>query len=134
MLNDPNSPLSSRNVCRVLEKKGLISEAQAKEIEKKERIIVGVNQHVMEDEEIDIPILLIDESIADEQCAFVQKIRADRDNDKVKRSLEDLQTAAKGNGNTLKAMLDCVRVYTTMGEICDALKPIFGEYTEPPII
>jgi len=105
-----------------------------KEIEKKERIIVGINDYVMDDEEIDIPILRIDESVEREQAAFVKDIRAKRDNDKVKRTLEDLTEAAKGNGNTLKAMLDCVRVYTTMGEICDALKPIFGEYVEPPVI
>jgi len=105
-----------------------------KEIEKKERIIVGVNDYVMDDEEIDIPILRIDESVEREQTAFVRDIRAKRDNDKAKRTLEELQTAAKGNGNTLKAMLDCVRVYVTMGEICDALKPIFGEYIEPPVI
>jgi methylmalonyl-CoA mutase N-terminal domain/subunit len=105
-----------------------------KEIEKKERIIVGINEYVMDDQKIDIPILKIDESIARDQCDFVQKIREDRDNDKVKRTLEDLQKAAKGNGNTLKAMLDCVRVYATEGEICDSLKPLFGEYVEPPII
>jgi len=69
-----------------------------------------------------------------EQNAFVKKIRSERDNDKVKRTLEDLQAAAKGDGNTLKAMLECVRVYATEGEICDALKPMFGEYIEPPII
>jgi methylmalonyl-CoA mutase N-terminal domain/subunit len=105
-----------------------------REIEKKERIIVGINDYVMDEEEIEIPILKIDETVAKEQCAFVQKVREDRDNDKVARTLEDLKTAAKGNGNTLKAMLDCARVYATEGEICEALKPIFGEYVEPPII
>lgn len=105
-----------------------------KEIERKERIIVGINDYVMNDEKIDIPILRIDESVEKEQSAFVKKIRKDRDNDKVKRTLAELQTAAKGNGNTLKAMLDCVRVYATEGEICDALKPLFGEYIEPPVI
>lgn len=105
-----------------------------REIEKKERIIVGINDFVMENEEIKIPILKIDESVEREQTAFVKKIKKDRDNDKVKRTLEDLQEAAKGDGNTLKAILDCVRVYTTEGEICDALRPIFGEYIEPLII
>lgn len=105
-----------------------------REIERKERIIVGINDYVMDDEKIDIPILKIDETVEKDQCAFVKKVRAGRDNDKVKRTLEELVTAAKGKGNTLKAMLDCVRVYATEGEICDALKPIFGEYIEPPII
>jgi methylmalonyl-CoA mutase, N-terminal domain len=105
-----------------------------REIEKKERIIVGINDYVMENEKIEIPILKIDASVEAEQSAFVKKVREDRDNDKVARTLEDLKTAAKGNGNTLKAMLDCVRVYTTEGEIIDALRPIFGEYIEPPFI
>jgi len=105
-----------------------------KEIEKKERIIVGVNDYVMDNEQITIPILKIDETVEKEQTAFVKKIRTQRDNDKVKRTLDDLAVAAKGNGNTLKAMLDCVRVYTTEGEIIDTLRPIFGEYVEPPII
>jgi methylmalonyl-CoA mutase N-terminal domain/subunit len=105
-----------------------------KEIEKKDRIIVGINDYVLENEKITIPILKIDESVERGQTAFIKKIRAERDNDKVKRTLEDLAVAAKGNGNTLKAILDCVRVYTTEGEIIDTLRPIFGEYIEPPII
>ncbi len=104
------------------------------EIERKERIIVGINDYVMKDEKIDIPLLKIDEKVEREQAAFVKKVRERRDNDKAKRTLEDLVTAAKGNGNTLKAMLDCVRVMATEGEICAALIPVFGEYHEPPII
>jgi methylmalonyl-CoA mutase N-terminal domain/subunit len=105
-----------------------------KEIEKKERIIVGINDYTMENEKIDIPILRIDERVQREQTAFVKKIRGDRDNDKVQRTLEELKKCAQGNGNTLKAVLDCVRVYATEGEISDALREIFGEYVEPPII
>ena len=105
-----------------------------KEIEKKDRIIVGINDYVLENEKITIPILKIDESVERGQTAFIKKIRAERDNDKVKRTLEALAVAAKGTGNTLKAILDCVRVYTTEGEIIDTLRPIFGEYIDPPII
>ena len=103
-----------------------------KEIEKKERIIVGINEYVMDDEEIEIPILIIDEEVEREQTAFVKKIRAERDNDKVKRTLDDLTACARGDGNTLKAILDCVRVYATEGEISEAMKTVFGEYIEPP--
>jgi methylmalonyl-CoA mutase, N-terminal domain len=104
------------------------------EIERKERIIVGVNEFVMDNEKIEIPILQIDETVEKQQVDSLKKVKAGRDNDKVKRTLEDLAIAARGNGNTLKAMLDCVRVYTTEGEIVDTLRPIFGEYVEPPII
>lgn len=103
-----------------------------REIERKERIIVGVNDYVME-EDIDIPVLKIDESMAREQVAGLNKVRESRDNDKVARTLEELAVCAKGDGNTLKAILECVRVYATEGEIVDTLRPIFGEYTEPPM-
>ena len=103
-----------------------------REIEKKERIIVGVNEYVM-DEEIEIPVLKIDEQMAQGQIASLKKVKESRDHDKVARTLADLAECAKGDGNTLKAMLDCVRVYATEGEIVDTLRPIFGEYTEPPM-
>lgn len=103
-----------------------------KEIEKGERIIVGVNGYVM-DGDIDIPILKIDENIAENQIASLNKVKETRDNDKVKRTLDDLTTCAEGNGNTMKAILECVRVYATEGEICDAMRPVFGEYNEPPM-
>ncbi len=103
-----------------------------KEIEKGERIIVGVNDYVME-EDIDIPILKIDEKMAEDQIQSLNKIKETRDNDKVARTLNDLTECAKGNGNTMKAILDCVRVYASEGEIVDAMRPVFGEYTEPPM-
>jgi methylmalonyl-CoA mutase N-terminal domain/subunit len=103
-----------------------------REIEKKERIIVGINDYVM-DEEIDIPVLKIDKEEAQEQLDSLKKVKESRDNDKVARTLSDLAECAKGDGNTLKAILECVRVYATEGEIIDTLRPIFGEYTEPPM-
>jgi methylmalonyl-CoA mutase N-terminal domain/subunit len=103
-----------------------------REIEKKERIIVGVNEYVME-QEVRIPVLKIDETVAQEQAVALKKLRETRDNDKVKRTLAELTDCAKGDGNTLKAILECVRVYATEGEIVDALRPVFGEYTEPPM-
>ncbi len=103
-----------------------------KEIEKKERIIVGINDFIMESD-VDIPVLKIDERAAQEQFESINKVKSQRDNDKVKRTLEDLTACAKGDGNTMKAILECVRVYATEGEIVDAMRPVFGEYVEPPI-
>ena len=103
-----------------------------KEIEKKERIIVGVNDYVM-DEDIEIPLIRIDESAAAEQMQSIKNNREKRDNEKVSRTLEELTACAKGNGNTMKAILECVRVYATEGEIVDAMRPVFGEYVEPPM-
>jgi len=104
------------------------------EIERRERIIVGINDYIMDNEQIDIPILRIDESVEREQAKSIRLIKERRDNDKVKRTLDDLVSTCKTNGNTLKGILDCVRVMATEGEISDAMKTVFGEYHEPPVI
>jgi len=104
------------------------------EIEKKERIIVGVNDYIEEDEKIEIPLLIIDESVAKEQIKNLHEVKASRDNDNVKRCLAELKRVAETGENHMPAMLECVRCYTTEGEITGTLKEVFGEYIEPPII
>lgn len=103
-----------------------------REIEKKERIIVGINEFIEDAHDIKIPILQIDESIETDQKKRLRKLRESRDNDKVQRSLNELRRVAEGNENTVPAILDCVRCYTTEGEIVDVLREVFGEYQEPP--
>ncbi len=105
-----------------------------KQIESKERIVVGVNDFVLENEKVEIPILRIDPEVEKEQVRSLRKLRERRDNDKVKRTLENLRKVAQGTDNTMPALIDCVRCYTTEGEICDVLRDVFGEYTEPPLI
>ncbi len=105
-----------------------------KQIESKERIVVGVNDFVLEDEKVEIPILRIDPEVEKEQVRSLRKLKERRDNDKVKRTLENLRKVAQGTENTMPALIDCVRCYTTEGEICDVLREVFGEYTEPPLI
>jgi methylmalonyl-CoA mutase, N-terminal domain len=103
-----------------------------REIDNKERIIVGVNGYVMENERIDIPILKIDESVAEMQRQSIKKAKSIRNQDKVTLTLNDLRQACRDNKNTMPFIIDCVREYTTMGEICDAMKEVYGEYIEPP--
>ena len=104
-----------------------------KEIEKKERIVVGINDFIVPGEEIEIPIIKIDERVEQEQIENLKKVKQRRNNDKVKRTLEELKKAAKGTDNTMPKILDCVRCYTTEGEIIDVLREVFGEYQEPPM-
>jgi methylmalonyl-CoA mutase N-terminal domain/subunit len=104
------------------------------EIEKKERIIVGLNDFIEPDEKIEIPILVIDESVAKEQIKNLREVKANRDNDKVKRCLADLKKAAKTGENHMPPLLECIRCYTTEGEITSTLKEVFGEYTETALI
>ncbi len=79
-------------------------------------------------------MLQIDQAVEDEQVKFVQKVRAERDNEAVKSALAELQACARSDGNTMYPILDAVRAYATVGEICDAMREVWGEYTEPPII
>ena len=102
-------------------------------VEQRDKIIVGVNDFVQEDEP-PVPILYIDETTADTQLRRLEELRRTRDNDAVQRSLGVLRDTARGAGNTMYALLDCVRAYATVGEMCDALRDVWGEYEEVPLI
>ncbi|MEW6411849.1 MAG: methylmalonyl-CoA mutase family protein [Candidatus Zixiibacteriota bacterium] len=101
-----------------------------REIETKERVIVGINDYILEDEKLEIPVLKIDPQVEKDQVAFVRKIKAERDNEAVKRTLAKLREVAAGDGNTFEAILDCARVYVSVGEMCDVLREEWGEYVE----
>jgi len=103
-----------------------------KEIEADERVIVGVNRFGLENEKIEIPVLIIDEGVERSQCEFVQEIRTQRDDAKVKATLANLAEVAKSGGNTFEAILDCAREYVSVGEMCDVLREVWGEWVESP--
>jgi methylmalonyl-CoA mutase N-terminal domain/subunit len=102
-------------------------------VERRDKIIVGVNDFVQEDEP-PVPILYIDDTTAQTQLARLEQLRGSRDTDAVRRSLDVLRETARGSGNTMYALLDCVRAYATVGEMCDALRDVWGEYEEVPLI
>ncbi|MCX7974579.1 MAG: methylmalonyl-CoA mutase family protein [Candidatus Aminicenantes bacterium] len=99
------------------------------EIERKEKIIVGVNAFEMEHEPI--PILEVDPTVARHQLNRLREIKRTRNNAKVKQTLNDLKKAAQDEVNLMPFILDCVRAYATVGEIMNALKEIYGVYEEP---
>ena len=100
-------------------------------VDKKEKIIVGVNDFVAEEKPLDI--LQIDETVAHRQAARLKKLRADRSQAEVDRRLNALRTAAKGKDNLTPFIYDAVKSYATLGEICDALRDVFGTYEEVAI-
>jgi len=102
----------------------------ARALDRKQKIVVGVNDFVME-EEPPMDILVIDDSVSHSQCAKLKKLRAERDNARVEAGLARLQRAAQGTDNLMPPILECVRSYATLGEMCDALRSVFGEYREP---
>ncbi len=102
-------------------------------VDRREKIIVGVNDFVQEDEP-PIEILYIDESAADTQLARLERLKKTRSRDQVQRSLDALRRTAKSGDNLMPPILDAVRAYATIGEMCDALREVWGEYEETPII
>jgi methylmalonyl-CoA mutase N-terminal domain/subunit len=102
-------------------------------VERREKVIVGVNDFVAEDEP-SMPILYIDEQTAEIQLAQLEQLRRTRDNDAVARALDALREGARGTQNTMYPLLDAVRAYATVGEMCDALRDVWGEYEEVPLI
>jgi methylmalonyl-CoA mutase N-terminal domain/subunit len=104
----------------------------AKAIERKEKIIVGVNDFVIE-EQPPVDILVIDAAVQQRQCEKLRKLRDERNAALVEQNLSNLKRAAEGTENLMPPILDCVRSYATLGEISDALRVVFGEYQEPSI-
>jgi methylmalonyl-CoA mutase N-terminal domain/subunit len=102
----------------------------AKAMEHKEKIIVGVNRFARE-EEAPVDILAIGDQVSVRQCAKLERLRATRDNARVQNSLAALRQAAEGSENLMPFILECVRAYATLGEMCDTLRSVFGEYREP---
>jgi methylmalonyl-CoA mutase N-terminal domain/subunit len=102
-------------------------------VERGEKIIVGVNDFVQTDEK-PIEILYIDETTAERQLQRLADLKRTRDNDRVRGALAALKAGATGKANTMPLLLDCVRAYATVGEMCDALREVWGEYEEVPII
>jgi methylmalonyl-CoA mutase N-terminal domain/subunit len=102
-----------------------------RETDDNERVIVGVNGYVDEDEDLRIPILQMDPEGYDRQVNRLKQLRAERDNERVEQTLNALRNAAEGNDNTMPYILDAVRAYATLGEITDLFREVFGEYREP---
>jgi methylmalonyl-CoA mutase N-terminal domain/subunit len=102
-------------------------------VEKKEKLIVGVNAFV-ETDETPMSILYIDDAAAEAQAVRLARVKASRDEARVGRGLTALREAAQGTGNTMYPLLECVRAYATIGEMCNALRDVWGEYEETPSI
>lgn len=106
---------------------------QQRAIETEERVVVGVNRF-REEQEVDLDRLTMDPEIGRRQRQRLERLRERRDNAAVREKLEALRRAAKGEDNLLLPILDAVKVYATLGEICDTLRDIFGEYDQATTI
>jgi len=102
-------------------------------VENKERTIVGVNSYQVE-EETDIPVFTPDVESEARQVERLRRLRANRDNNKVQKALADVKGAAQEGRNIVPETVEAVKAYATLGEICDTLKEVYGEYTDAGIL
>ncbi len=100
-----------------------------KEVESNDRIVVGMNKFQIE-EEAPKGLLRVDPSVGELQKGNLAKLRAKRDNEAVTEKLEDLRKACEGDDNLMPLILDAVRAYATLGEICGVMREVFGEYQQ----
>jgi methylmalonyl-CoA mutase N-terminal domain/subunit len=104
-----------------------------KEMESGKRIIVGLNKFRVEEEEKS-DLLKIDKKVQEGQIEFLNKIKKERDQQKVDKSLNDLEKAASTDENLIPYIVDAVKAYTSIGEICNTMRKVFGEYKETVVI
>jgi methylmalonyl-CoA mutase N-terminal domain/subunit len=102
-------------------------------VEQRDKVIVGVNDFLTTDHE-PIRLLYIDDSASVRQLEKLDRLRSTRDNGRVLQALAALKEGARGTANTMPLLLEAVRAYATVGEMCDTLREVWGEYEETPII
>ena len=103
-----------------------------RQIDENEKTVVGVNKYIT-DEEIPIEILEIDEELERLQIEKTNRIKSERDNKKVKECFEVLGEACEGNKNVMEPLIESVKSYATLQEVCDVYRQVFGEYRDPGI-
>jgi methylmalonyl-CoA mutase N-terminal domain/subunit len=99
------------------------------EVDRNERVIVGVNDYVM-DNTFRVPTLYVDPAKERIHLERLERTRRERDNERVGVTLAALEQASRGSANTMPFILDCARAYCTLGEIMGVFRTVFGEYTE----
>ncbi len=104
-----------------------------KEIEKNERIVVGMNKFEIE-ESTPKGLLRVDPAVGEMQKEKIRALKDDRDNKKVEDDLKALKEAASGDENLMPYIIEAVKSYSTLGEICDVLRDVFGEYQQSVIL
>ena len=102
--------------------------AYQKAVESEAQIVVGLNKFQKE-EEPPKDLLRVDPAVRESQMAKLETLKQERNEDAVRRSLEKLKAGAKGTDNLMPVIMEAVKQYATLGEICDALREVFGEYT-----
>ena len=101
-----------------------------RELDEKQRFIVGVNKHVI-DAPLEIPILEMDNEGFRRQCARLERLRMERDNEATSAALQAVKESCESNINVMPALIHAANTYATLGEIMNVMRVVFGEYHEP---
>ena len=101
--------------------------AYQRAVESQDQTVVGVNRFGVEEDRT-LEMLRVDPAVGEEQKRKLDALRSQRDTAHVRRTLDSLRTAAQGDANLMPYILDCVQAYATLGEICDVMREVFGEY------
>jgi methylmalonyl-CoA mutase N-terminal domain/subunit len=102
-----------------------------RQVETRERLMVGVNQHVQEETSKKIPMLRIDQEVQRVQCANLAKVKSSRNGEKLHAALAAVRVAARGGTNLMPPIIESAKAYATEQEICDILREELGTYTDP---
>jgi len=105
-----------------------------RELDSKERILVGVNDYAVEEDWVPLKLLRVTPEVEAEQLARLQKVKRERNNAKVKEALDKLHDAADRDENLMPTVIEAVKAYATLGEITNVLRGVFGEYKELIVI
>ena len=103
-----------------------------RQIEKKEKIVVGMNDFIVE-EESQIELLKIPDEVNERQEARLKKVKRERDKKRVQKALLELEKACEGNKNVIPLLIEAAQAYATEGEMMSIMKGVFGEYKDPAI-
>jgi methylmalonyl-CoA mutase N-terminal domain/subunit len=103
------------------------------EVEKGQRIIVGQNKFQVAEEKLP-DLLKVDPAVGEKQVARLKELKSTRDNSAVAQALAELKTAAQGADNLMYPITKAVKALATLGEICDTLREVFGEYEAPALV
>jgi len=105
-----------------------------REIDQKERVLVGVNEYTVEKDWVPLELLRVHPKVEEKQMARLQRVKRERNNREVRKVLDELHNAAERDENLMPNIIEAVKAYATLGEICDVLRGVFGEYQELIII
>ncbi|MBW2033773.1 MAG: methylmalonyl-CoA mutase, partial [Deltaproteobacteria bacterium] len=103
-----------------------------RQIDEKEKTVVGVNKYAI-DEEIPVEVLEIDKELERLQVEKTNRVKNERDSKKVKECLEKVGETCTGTQNVMEPLIEAVKAYATLQEVCDVFRDVFGEYRDPGI-